>query len=331
MNKHLFAAREMVRVAKALIAYSYGYIYDPEHRNRPEGGGWEKTDKGWSRGKEEKEAAQSSSGSSTKSSPAPEEVILNGEPARKKIEAGLKVVSEGKARFEGAHKTVLNTIGSLEKAKKEIDAQQKALEDVLKSDFAAFDKENHITEHAKAVSNTLADMMAMGENVQETLDSLGDAEKVLVNAKVSEKPSYKGAYEMLKSMLNGTEFQKYVDIVEGSFKKNIVEVERASHLTKTATNTFDSGYKKEFEKHAEEFAKRHPDAPRLKLQASARLLRAGTLIDAIGGWTRGVFSAAVSAMMEAAANLEAMENDIKAVNDYCDRLRKAAKEVVANA
>lgn len=53
MNRHLFAAREMLKAAKAILS-EYEYIYDPEHRNRPEGGGWEKTQGGWSRGKEER-------------------------------------------------------------------------------------------------------------------------------------------------------------------------------------------------------------------------------------------------------------------------------------
>ena len=50
MNRSLFAARELLRAAKAILA-DYSYIYDPKHMNRPYGGSWEKTEKGWSRNK----------------------------------------------------------------------------------------------------------------------------------------------------------------------------------------------------------------------------------------------------------------------------------------
>ena len=48
-------AREILRIAKSVLAESdYDYVYDPEHKKRPVGGGWEKTDKGWTRNKKEK-------------------------------------------------------------------------------------------------------------------------------------------------------------------------------------------------------------------------------------------------------------------------------------
>lgn len=49
MNKKMIA-RELVLVAKKLIAEDKdGYVYDPDHKNKPKGGGWEKTEKGWSK------------------------------------------------------------------------------------------------------------------------------------------------------------------------------------------------------------------------------------------------------------------------------------------
>ena len=52
MNKKMIA-RELVLVAKKLIAEDKdGYVYDPDHKHKPKGGGWEKTERGWSQKKE---------------------------------------------------------------------------------------------------------------------------------------------------------------------------------------------------------------------------------------------------------------------------------------
>lgn len=47
-------ASELLKVAETLTAGSdYHYIYDPEHKKHP-GGGYQKTEKGWQKGKEQK-------------------------------------------------------------------------------------------------------------------------------------------------------------------------------------------------------------------------------------------------------------------------------------
>jgi hypothetical protein len=51
----LTIARELNKIAKELIAYKdYEYIYDPDHKKHP-GGGYTKTEKGWQKGKQDKE------------------------------------------------------------------------------------------------------------------------------------------------------------------------------------------------------------------------------------------------------------------------------------
>lgn len=50
MNR-LKIAQELLRVAETLIAGDYHYIYDPDHKKHP-GGGYQKTEKGWQKGKE---------------------------------------------------------------------------------------------------------------------------------------------------------------------------------------------------------------------------------------------------------------------------------------
>ena len=49
----LMVARELNKMAKELIAKDYEYIYDPDHKKHP-GGGFQKTEKGWQKGKQEK-------------------------------------------------------------------------------------------------------------------------------------------------------------------------------------------------------------------------------------------------------------------------------------
>ena len=50
-------AQELLRVAKDLSAVKdYEYKYDPQHKQRPHGGGWVKTEEGWSKGKTQEES-----------------------------------------------------------------------------------------------------------------------------------------------------------------------------------------------------------------------------------------------------------------------------------
>ena len=50
MDREILVARKLMKTAKAILA-GYEYLHDPDHKKRPEGGGWEKTKSGWSRGK----------------------------------------------------------------------------------------------------------------------------------------------------------------------------------------------------------------------------------------------------------------------------------------
>ena len=56
MNRK-FIARQLILEAKRLLAAGKDdsdYVYDPDHKHKPKGGHWEKTEKGWSQKKEEK-------------------------------------------------------------------------------------------------------------------------------------------------------------------------------------------------------------------------------------------------------------------------------------
>ena len=56
MSLNIRIAREILTVARILLGAKsdYDYVYDPEHKKRPVGGGWEKTEKGWTLNKKTK-------------------------------------------------------------------------------------------------------------------------------------------------------------------------------------------------------------------------------------------------------------------------------------
>lgn len=77
----ILVARQLVRLAKSIMAEDYDYIYDPDHKKKP-GGGYVKTDKGWSKGKEDKGKSLSTSEEQSKikqiaNNPSTPDSILN--------------------------------------------------------------------------------------------------------------------------------------------------------------------------------------------------------------------------------------------------------------
>lgn len=48
-------ARELILTAKSLLVDKSDYKYDPDHKHKPQGGGWEKTEKGWTQKKEKRD------------------------------------------------------------------------------------------------------------------------------------------------------------------------------------------------------------------------------------------------------------------------------------
>ena len=54
MNKEIIA-KELVIIAKSLLADDYQYQYDPKHESRP-ASNWEKTEKGWEKGKSDNDS-----------------------------------------------------------------------------------------------------------------------------------------------------------------------------------------------------------------------------------------------------------------------------------
>ena len=61
----LMVAKELNKMAKELVAKDYEYIYDPDHKKHP-GGGFQKTEKGWQKGKQEKKDKGTKNNSTSK-------------------------------------------------------------------------------------------------------------------------------------------------------------------------------------------------------------------------------------------------------------------------
>ena len=52
MNRKLIA-RQLCILAKNVLAEDSDYVYDPDHKHKPKGGHWEKTEKGWTTKKQD--------------------------------------------------------------------------------------------------------------------------------------------------------------------------------------------------------------------------------------------------------------------------------------
>ena len=78
MNRRILAAKALLATAKAILA-SKDYIWDPDHRKRPEGGGWEKTEKGWTQKKRQKSSEKKTGKALSDVPEVPYEVLTNEE------------------------------------------------------------------------------------------------------------------------------------------------------------------------------------------------------------------------------------------------------------
>lgn len=87
--------KSLQKVASTVLAAEPDYVHDPEHRNRPKGGGWRKTDKGWSKADSPESGSDSSDSGNT---PEMNEGIKNMEIARiRKLSKSEDVVERQQA------------------------------------------------------------------------------------------------------------------------------------------------------------------------------------------------------------------------------------------
>lgn len=248
---------------------------------------------------------------------------------QKKIKDNLKVVTEGRKKFEALLPELHSEYAKLEESIRVLKEAQKGIEAKLKAEFKVFDKENGITAAGKIAATTLADIMATGEKVDNIIDSLDEVEKAIISADASQKPSYQSAFETLVSLLNGSEFEKYVTLIKSGFKKNIVEFEKAVGQTNISVKKFNDNYMDEYEKRMKEWNERHPENPLPALKASKNERVAGLkdILGVIGGWVKQIFVKGCALLGDAMKNLIGMNKEVKDVNKGLDKILSAAKKI----
>lgn len=248
---------------------------------------------------------------------------------QKKIKDNLKVVTEGRKKFEALLPELHSEYARLEESIRVLKEAQKGIEAKLKAEFKVFDKENGITAAGKIAATTLADIMATGEKVDDIIDSLDEVEKAIISADASQKPSYQSAFETLVSLLNGSEFEKYVTLIKSGFKKNIVEFEKAVGQTNISVKKFNDDYMDEYEKRMKEWNERHPENPLPALKASKNERVAGLkdILGVLGGWVKQIFAKGCALLGDAMKNLISMNKEVKDVNKGLDKILSTAKKI----
>lgn len=246
------------------------------------------------------------------------------------VKAGIAVVAKRKSEFNKVHKQIISEVDSLEKQIAVLEEQKKELEKKLGADYKAFDKEHGVTKAGKVAAEVLNRLQSTNDNVAQFLANLTSAEKAMIRESKSEKPSYKGAYETLVSLLNGTEWESYCKLIEGGFKKNVAEFESAAWETKICVKSFDKEYEEKYNERKEVWDERNPSNPLPKLKASRRGLRTAglaSIIEIIGGWMTKLFAKATAKLKNCVANFKGM---ILSITDFDKSLEKgiaAAKAV----
>ena len=244
-------------------------------------------------------------------------------------------ITEARKKFEDQYKSIYDQIKTFDSVVKDIKEKQKALEKELKTNFKVFDKETGVSELIKSAAESLAESMKIGKNMQSVISVLDGIQQGAVSAEKSIQPSYKAAFEILVSMLNGTEYEKYVVAVEGSLKKNIVKIETTNKLFDATAKSFDADFEAIYNERKKEWDERHPEKPLPeldKIKASTNTVRVAGIMSWFGdftGWVAKKYKAVVNACSDLIKNLFSMQKDAERANSKLEELLKAAKKVKA--
>ncbi|MBQ4479139.1 MAG: HEAT repeat domain-containing protein [Victivallales bacterium] len=122
MFNHQLVARVLMNLAvrcspKCLVADGNDYRYDPEHKHKPQGGGWIKTEKGWSKVKKEKPGNGGNGGA------AQEQPLTDGQKRLVRLSRSQK----GEDRLEAAHNSNTPASALAELAKDKGDGIRRAV------------------------------------------------------------------------------------------------------------------------------------------------------------------------------------------------------------
>ena len=143
------------------------------------------------------------------------------------IKKQLKVIADRKKEFYDANKSIVGEIDELQRQIDLLKTAQKEFEGKLKANFKEFDKATGIRKAMIEAEKTIGGYQKLGQDVAELVDYMNAIEQDMLRASKSENNSYKSAWEILVSCLNGTEFSKFAQMLSGMFKKNITEFKDA--------------------------------------------------------------------------------------------------------
>ncbi|MBP5458660.1 MAG: hypothetical protein J6Y62_00585 [Clostridia bacterium] len=257
-----------------------------------------------------------------------EELTGDLKDALAKLEEGVKLIMDGREKFETAHDLQMKKLEWLQSEIDRLTEEKKAIEKDLETEFKAFDKEEGVKKAQKAAAELLAELMAAGKPAATLIALLPKKAQEIMRASGSEQYSYKTMFETLVSMLNGTEYEKYVNLLKSTAKKNIAEFKATAYATVTSAKSFDAKLAEEYGARKEEWDKRHPEAPLPVLKAASSMRTAG-FKDAfikVAGWVKDKFGK----LMEALAGLVGKLTATKSVAvDSKKDLEKLCKEINA--
>lgn len=249
------------------------------------------------------------------------------------IAQDVAAVKKAKDDFEKKHKSIYIQLEALQGEIDKIEERKKTLEKELKANFNIFDKEIGIKALSKQAASALAEGMKLGENMEEVIAALNSIQEGIASAEISQKPSYKAAWEVLISMLNGTEYDIYVKALDGLFKKNIAEIKTANKLFDSTANSFNGDFEKVYNERKKEWDARHPEKPMpelSKLSSSCNQIRVAGIMSWFGdftGWITKKYHKIVDVCSSAIKNLFGLQKDTEKLNNKFEALLKAAKKV----
>lgn len=250
------------------------------------------------------------------------------------IKRQLKAIADRKKEFYDANKSIVGEIDELQRQIDLLKTAQKEFEGKLKANFKEFDKATGIRKAMLEAEKTIGGYQKLGQDVAELVDYMNAIEQDMLRASKSENNSYKSAWEILVSCLNGTEFFKFAQVLSGMFRKNITEFRDAYGVFKvTADKQFDAEFEKMYGQRKKEWDERHPESPMPELKKLMASRTAGVRIAGIldyfkdfGTWVSKTFGRLVDKIGGWINALRAVGDQVEKTDRSCQELLDACKK-----
>lgn len=245
------------------------------------------------------------------------------------LEDIVSKISVGTKRWKELSKDISKDVADLQKQIDILTEQKELLEKKMKEQYKEFDKQVQMSKLMKEATEMVSSAMSLGENVDEMLQRVQEkVQDIDFKAEKSKQPSYKQAWALLVSTLNGTEYYKYVQKIEASFKKNIVDIKTGSDLIKGASKSWDKDFADFYNERKQKYDEEHPDKPmpslpKASVESEIRIAGIKDWFVGIGTWIAKQYKNVVSYVSNLIGKLsqttrEAQKGNIKI--DQIDRL-----------